>query len=438
MGAAKRIVVVLLALSILGALATGGVLFFRLVYLWGGLLLGTWLWSSLSLRGLSFSRVPRSERAQVGQIFEERYEIRNASRLPHLWVEVLDQSALPRSRGSHVLTMIEGRRGRSYLARNRLVQRGAFALGPTVIGSGDIFGLFPVKRVFPAQETLIVYPMMVNVASFPNPAGLMPGGEALRRRTHQVTPNAASVRDYAPGDPLSRIHWPTTARRERFMVKEFELDPLADVWLFMDVSAEAQFAQPYSWDGFASHGSAWLANEKMPLPPSTEEYNITITASLARYFLRQDRAVGLVGVGQHLALLPPDRGARQLGKILDALALLRAEGKLPLHTLLETQSKHLMRGSTVVIVTTRGDETLVIAVDSLIQQPGRCAVERRILRRPGNRPAHGGSSADFGRAGLFGAQWRSTRTNINPVFGRPFTPVKQDCLTNQIWGGYTD
>ena len=29
--------------------------------------------------------------------------------------------------------------------------------------------------------------------------------EALRRRTTQITPNAAGVREYAPGDALSRI-----------------------------------------------------------------------------------------------------------------------------------------------------------------------------------------------------------------------------------------
>jgi uncharacterized protein (DUF58 family) len=67
--------------------------------------------------------------------------------------------------------------------------------------------------------------MMFNIHSFPLPSGLLSGGEALRRRTHQITPNAAGVRDYAPGDPLNRIHWISTARRRRLMVKEFELDP---------------------------------------------------------------------------------------------------------------------------------------------------------------------------------------------------------------------
>ena len=84
------------------------------------------------------------------------------------------------------------------------------------------------------------------------------------------------------------------------------------------------------------------------LPPSTEEYAVSIAASLGRYFLRHRRAVGLVSYGQPLKkgpdVLPPDRGGRQLGKILEALALLRAEGDLPISALLTARAQHLPRG----------------------------------------------------------------------------------------------
>jgi uncharacterized protein (DUF58 family) len=89
---------------------------------------------------------------------------------------------------------------------------------------------------------------------------------------------------------------------------------------------------------------------------------------LARYYLRLGRSVGLVAVGQNLVLLPPDRGPRQLGKILDALAVLRCEGTLPLQGLLETQSHHLMQGTTVVFVTPETDPTLALVADNLTRQ----------------------------------------------------------------------
>jgi uncharacterized protein (DUF58 family) len=363
----QKVLLVLLALSLIAGLSTGGVLYYRLSILWALLLAIAWAWSALSLRGVKFSRSARTVRAQVGQIFEERFDIQNPSILPRLWLEVLDSSTLPGTDGSRVVTMILGKQTRSYLARTRLLKRGVFPLGPTDISSGDIFGLFPVKISLPAKDTLLVYPMMVDVRNFPNPPGLLPGGEALRRRTHQITPNAAGIREYEPGDPLNRIHWLSTARRGRMMVKEFELDPLADVWIFMDAEKAIQAANPQTEPDYYAK-DFWQRHAKIALPPSTEEYGISIAASLARDYLRRGRAVGLVGAGQQLILIAPDRGGRQLGKILEALALLRAEGTIPLRGLVETQVKHMVRGSTIVLITPTVNKEAALLADYLLQR----------------------------------------------------------------------
>jgi uncharacterized protein (DUF58 family) len=364
---AQRVVIILLALSLLAGVMTGIPLYYRLSYLWGFLLSGSWVMSWISLRGVKVQRVARSLRSQVGQVFEERFEIQNTGRLPRLWIEVRDESSLPGSRGSHVLTLVGGREGRTYLARTRLVQRGVFPLGPTALGSGDLFGLFPVSRTFPNQDSLLVYPILYEVRTFPNPPGLLPGGEALRRRTPQITPNAAGVREYAPGDPLNRIHWLSTARRNRLMVKEFELDPLADVWIFLDAARSVHASKPLLSTEYDPQ-DIWKPRSKFNLPQSTEEYAVSAAASLARFYLQRGRAVGLAFSGQLLNVLPSDRGGRQLGKILEALALLRAEGTLPLQGLIEAQARYLPRGSTVVLVTPATSETLIQITDLLLRR----------------------------------------------------------------------
>ncbi len=364
-----RIVFVLFGLSLVALAATDLPIYTRLVYLWGFLLVGNWVWSVLALRGVRMQRNARTQRAQVGQIFEERFEIENNNRLPRLWIEVRDQSSLPGTRGSRVLTMVGGRQLRSYRTRTRLVQRGVFSLGPTILASGDIFGLFPVSQTVSSGSSLLVYPTMVEVRAFASPPGLLPGGEALQRRTHQITPNAAGVRDYVHGDSLSRIHWLSTARRDRLMVKEFELDPLAEVWIFLDADKIVQAAFPYSPPAQAAD-ALWRSWAEVELPPSTEEYAVSIAASLGRYFLRRRRAVGLVSYrqSQSLNVLPPDRGGRQLGKILEALALLRADGELPISALATAQAQHLTRGSTVILITPTVREEMALAVDTLLQR----------------------------------------------------------------------
>jgi uncharacterized protein (DUF58 family) len=367
MNTGQKVVLALLSLSLIAGFTTGGRLYYRLTVFWILLFFGSWFWSLFSLRGLQFKRSARSLRAQVGQIFEERFELQNLNWFPRLWLEVRDQTTLPGSDGSRVLSMVMGRQGRSYLARVRLVKRGVFPLGPTSIATGDLFGLFPVELEIAEQDSLLVYPMMVDIKGFPNPPGILPGGEALRRRTHQVTPNAAGIREYNTGDPLNRIHWLSTARRGRLMVKDFELDPLADVWIFIDASSAVQSSLPQAPIDYHVK-DFWTRPGKISLPPSTEEYSISIAASVVRDYLRRGRAVGLACAGQHLTLISPDRGGRQLGKILEALALTQMEGQLPLQALIETQVKHMVRGSTVVLITPSTSRRVALVVDFLIQR----------------------------------------------------------------------
>jgi uncharacterized protein (DUF58 family) len=84
--------------------------------------------------------------------------------------------------------------------------------------------------------------------------------------------------------------------------------------------------------------------------------------------------VGLVSAGHTLEVLPSDRGGRQLGKILEALALLRAEGRLPLQGLVEAQVQNLPRGSTVVLVTPATGDGVILTVETLVRRGMRPVV----------------------------------------------------------------
>ena len=64
-------------------------------------------------------------------------------------------------------------------------------------------------------------------------------------------------------------------------------------------------------------------------------------------------------------MIPPDRGGRQLGKILESLALLRAEGSLPVWGLIDIHAQHLARGSTIVLITHSVEQEVVMATDFL-------------------------------------------------------------------------
>jgi uncharacterized protein (DUF58 family) len=167
----------------------------------------------------------------------------------------------------------------------------------------------------------------VPLPRFGRVPGELPGGSLQGVRVPFSTPNVSSVRDYRPGDAFNRIHWPTTARTSRLMVREFELDPTADIWIVLDLNVDV-------------HTGSGLE--------STEEYAVTAAASLARHLLDQGRAVGLVS---QTATLPADRGPRQAERILEVLALVRGSSPLPLSALLSAETSRFARSSTLIIVT---------------------------------------------------------------------------------------
>lgn len=174
----------------------------------------------------------------------------------------------------------------------------------------------------------------------------------MQRRTPYVTTNVSGVRDYAPGDSLNRIHWPSTARTGRLISKEFELDPTADVWLFLDLERVAQ--AELVWARLATEQQPrlpWETTSELKLVPSTVEYGVTIVASLAKHFIARDRAVGFTAYSQHREVIPADRGERQLTKILETLAVIRGEGRIPLAEIITAEGMRLRRNTTVIVVT---------------------------------------------------------------------------------------
>ncbi len=346
-------------------------IFTRLLVFSGGLVVISWIWARFSLTQVVLRRDARVLRHQVGQIFEERFRIINNFPFTRLWVEIRDQSTLPGNFGSRVLSMIGPRQQRTYAAYTMLLRRGAFQLGPTALVSGDPFGLFHHTQVISNDQELLVLPYVVELRQFPSPTGQFPGGKAILRKATEVTPQAAGVREYFPGDALRSIHWATSARKDRLMVKEYEQDPQADVWIFLDAHQQVQAAHedvPVV-ERIDQFWRLWKDESlKVQLPADTFEYGVSAAGSLASYYSKRGRSVGFLCASEVLTVIPPERGERQLNKILENLAFLKGTGSLPLIGLVESEASQLPRASTVVLISPSTDPSVALAVDSLLMR----------------------------------------------------------------------
>jgi uncharacterized protein (DUF58 family) len=312
------------------ALSTGWNATWVLVWSLGLLVIGSFIWARWNVSGLELRRRHRVTRVQVGDTFTEQAVLEaEAGPLqwwPRLWIELHDSSDFPGHHLDSVLSL--GPVGRKvWEIKSVCSRRGRFSLGPVWVTSGDPFGIFKTSKQLVVESNVVVYPRTVPLPRFGRVPGVLPGGSLQGVRVQFNTPNVSSIRDYRPGDAFNRIHWPTTARTNKLMVREFELDPTADVWIVLDLHADVH----------AGSGAE-----------SSEEYAVTATASLARHLLDQGRAVGLVS---QTATLPADRGPRQVERILEVLALVRASSHLDLATLLSAETSRFARSSTLIVVT---------------------------------------------------------------------------------------
>ena len=365
----RRALYLLAAISLLIALFTGRAHIFIIAWLVGALLLLSRLWTWQSLRGIALRRRTRSRRAQVGRVFRESFSLRATSWLPKLWMEIHDHSSLPGHRASHVVPSLLGKREYSWTAETVCSARGEFLLGPVTVISSDPFGLFQSPRRLGATQQLIVYPRVVDIRRVLLPVGYLSGGDAQRQLTHQITTNASSIREYVPGDSMNRIHWRSTARMGDLMVKEFELDPLVDIWLFADFSAKSAYD-----DGSIRRASpdGAIIPTSSQIPPATEEYGVVIAASLAKHFLDDERVVGFGAYTPNRYFVLPDRGNRQLAMILSALAVARCTSEMSLREMLSLEAMQFTRGTTLMIITSSLDTGWI--------------AEAQVLQRRGIRP----------------------------------------------------
>lgn len=334
------------------ATGTGHWVFYRATYVLGALVPICLIWARLNLSGLDVSVERGADRLQVGQVAQATIRIASRSVFTKLWLQVEDKTDMPGLPARTIVT-VPAKSKRNWKIGITCERRGAYTVGPVRVTTGDPFGLFRFSREYGEAQPVLVLPRAEELPYFWSPIAQLPGEGVVRKRTHYVTPNAAGVREYYPGDSLNRIHWRSTARLGRLMVKTFEMDPTSNIWVVLDMHAGAQ----------AGEGN-----------DSTEEYSVRVATSLANHFLQADRLLGLMAHGQEKLTLDPARGSKQYGRILETLAMAKADGEAPISEMLASEARTFGRNTTLILITSSRDEPWLAAVQEIIQHGTRVAV----------------------------------------------------------------
>lgn len=126
----------------------------------------------------------------------------------------------------------------SYLLPTR--RRGRLEIGPAEVDVVDPLGLSRTSIGTGPRTTLVVYPatqtlVPPRLARGPEPLGLAADVHTLQR----IGEDFYALRDYTAGDDVRRIHWPSTARLGRPMVREDEVPRRSRVTVVLDTRSTA-------------------------------------------------------------------------------------------------------------------------------------------------------------------------------------------------------
>lgn len=360
----------------------------------GGAWLFGWLWARGLARSLRLAREMRYGWAQVGDQLEERFTLTNASLFPATWVEIDDHSTLPGYRAS-LATAVGGESDVTLLTEGHCARRGLYLLGGATLYTGDPLGIYTVSIDAPASRALLVLPPIVPLPPIDVTPGGYLGDGRPRLRALEESVRAAGVREYQPGDPLRRIHWPTSARRDKLYTRQLDGNPAGDWWILLDLDQQAQA------------GSEW---------DSTVEHGIILAASLSDQGLRDKKAVGLAVNGESPCWLPPRENERQRWDLLHALALAQPGG-LSLMDFLQRGGKTFGKHASLVVITA---STEINWLDSLAPLAWRGIVPTVLLLEAASFGGQGSSQAVFEQLqGMGIACHLITRDVLNRPEARP-------------------
>jgi len=279
-----------IALILVTALALrAGLVAFAGYVLLGVYLLSRWL-TARWVHDLEVERQCDSRPREIGDTAEVVLTLTNRGSLPVLWVLVEDLMPIeflrPRSprvsvKGKRLRVVSVGARGVKRLTYTvRFLMRGYYPLGPTVLETGDVFGLHRRHRVAGKPTFVLVYPRVVPLARY-DLASQRPVGEVrLQDRLFEDPTRTAGVREYRVGDPLQRVHWKATARTGTLHCRVYEPTCLAGITLLLDFHA----------DGYPDRGE-----------PYRSELAVTTAASLAYAVSVMNQPVGLASNGRDAA-----------------------------------------------------------------------------------------------------------------------------------------
>jgi uncharacterized protein (DUF58 family) len=312
------------------------------------------VWRRWGLRGVTYRRVLGRPAVAWGETIPLSIEVWNRKRLPLAWLRADDsaEDGVTVREAGHLaaddtsvslrnlwtLAPFERVRREFHVGGDH---RGMFELGPVEVAVSDPFGREAVSHELQTVDRFLVRPRIVGADPplVERPDGLHRAAAGLSEDPSRF----AGVREYAPGDPLRRVHHRTSARLGQLMVKRFEPSSEREVLLAVDIETSG---------GFGAFPGAFHYDE------DEVESLYVVAASLVHALAADHVAVGFAAAGytgapRPIVYVPVSAARDQAERIVDMIARLSPSPSASFARLLSLVGGAVRPGTTVVVLSGR-------------------------------------------------------------------------------------
>jgi uncharacterized protein (DUF58 family) len=208
--------------------------------------------------------------------------------------------------------------------------RGLYELGPLTVSVSDPLGFFIREQRFDEPTPILVLPRTLPVSKL-ELSGLRTDAASTAENVTRVgsSPLFFGTREYRPGDNVRYIHWRSSARWGRLVLKEFEALANREVTVYLDLDR--------------SSGKGVLGQQNVELA-------IHLAASIIEYATQTGLPVQLVGQAAQEVHIPLGTGAAHLSVMMETLATVTADGSSSYTDMILSRLPLFPEGSTAALI----------------------------------------------------------------------------------------
>ncbi len=322
--------------------------FFTVVYFLVAVYILSRLWMQRAIGHLVIDR-QFVNRAFTGVDVKVDVTVRNTDWLPVPWLEVaealpleLRTSLLP----AQALSLAPHEVWRTSYSLT-CKRRGYYPVGPLRIRTGDLLGLQGAVAASAPPARMTVYPRVVPLQSLGIPTRSPMVALPARSPVFEDPSRVMGVRDYQRGDSPRRIHWSSTARAGKLLVKQYQPAVARETLICLDLDEESY--------------------ELRRRFHATELAIITAASIATHIVVKEGLPVGLALEGmdpvveavRRVSVPPRSERSHLMANVLEVLARIEVARGTAFADLLRHEGVNLSWGSTVVVITGHESDELM-------------------------------------------------------------------------------